>query len=254
MPHPHQITTPYCALKARSILAWGNAPGSRPSTNCGLKARARRAHRHHLALPASSAIDATLIPHIPLIELHSILRKHRPHLCLEIAPLVMHGLRIDIPHQCRSIAQPHGKCRVSTLPSDLRELRRLGLDPFRRRNLQPLHQLRHGLRSRDEQRNMDVIAHATHPHTNVLGPDRRRQNRMHLAADRIRQQRPSALRAENQMHQNVRERLRHAPNYSADRQSAPVTTTTSWGDAPGYKTAGLQPALSPTSNPNLEDA
>jgi hypothetical protein len=46
------------------------------------------------------------------------------------------------------------------------------------------------------------------------------------------------------MHQYVRERLRHATNYSAGLQPAPVTATTSWGDAPGYKTAGLQPAIS----------
>jgi hypothetical protein len=44
------------------------------------------------------------------------------------------------------------------------------------------------------------------------------------------------------MHQHVGQRLRHAPNYSASLQPAPVTATTSWGDAPGYKTASLQPA------------
>src|SRR5260370_35110269 len=102
-------------LKARATLAWGNAPGPRPSASRGLKARAKR-----------------LIPDKPLIELHPILRKHHAHLGLEIPPLMVRGLRIDVPHQSRPIAQADRKNRIATLPADLRKLQALRLNQLRR--------------------------------------------------------------------------------------------------------------------------
>jgi hypothetical protein len=41
--NPHE---PLSVLKARATLAWGNAPGARPTTNCGLKARAKYPTHH----------------------------------------------------------------------------------------------------------------------------------------------------------------------------------------------------------------
>ena len=235
----------HCALKARAIVAWGNAPGCGGGDRCGLKARAKTTPRHKRP-PLPSTRSAPSIPHKPLVERNAILREHRPHLRLEIPPLMMRRLRINIPHQCRPIAQPHRKRRIPALPSELRELRPLGLDPLRRRNLQSLHQLRHRLRPRDIQRDMDVITHSTYPHANILRPNHRRQICVHLAADRVAQKRFAPLRAEDQMHQHVRERLRHDCKFSAGLQPAPVIATTSWGYAPGYKTAGLQPATAQT--------
>src|SRR6266852_2513340 len=108
-------------LKSRIILAWGKAPGTQPVTSRGLKARAK-----------------CLIPHKPLIELHPIFRKHHAHLGLEISPLVVRGLRIDVLNQCRPITQADRKNRIAPLPAELRELRALRLDPLGRRNLQSL--------------------------------------------------------------------------------------------------------------------
>lgn len=233
-------------LKARATVAWGEAPGCRHAATRGLKACAKCPHRREFQ-SARPTFDATSIPNKPLIERHAILRKHRSHLALKIAPPMVFRLPIDIPHQRCPIAQPHRKRRIPALPRELRKLRPFRLNPLRRRNLQPLDHLRHGLRPRDKQRNMDVITHPTHPHANILGPNRRRQNRMHLASNSVAQKRPSPLRAEDQMHQYVRDRLRHATDYSADPQSAPVTATTSWGCAPGHPNAGLQPAMVQTS-------
>src|SRR2546425_12812936 len=89
-------------LKARATLAWGNAPGHRRLTIFGLKARAKY-----------------LIPNKPLVELHPIFRKHHAHLGLEISPLMVRGLRIDVPHQCRPITQADRKNRIAALPAKL---------------------------------------------------------------------------------------------------------------------------------------
>jgi hypothetical protein len=50
------------------------------------------------------------------------------------------------------------------------------------------------------------------------------------------------LRAENQVHQHVRERLRHGSEYSAGLQPASVIVISSWDCAPGYTNADFQPA------------
>jgi hypothetical protein len=219
-------------LKARATLAWGNAPDIRPATTRGLKARAK-----------------TLIPHKLLIESHAILCKHRPHLALKITLPMMLRLPVDISHQRRAIAQPNRKRRISALPTELRKLSPLGLDPLRGRHLHPLNQFRHRLRPREEQRNMNVIVHASHTYAYILGTaEARSQVRMHLASDFIGQQRPSLLHAKDQMHQYVGKRLRRGNNSNADPQPAPVTGTTTWGCAPGYENAGRRPA-----NPSTQD-
>ena len=220
----------HCGPTARATLAWGNAPGVRIATPSGLKARAKTPP-HHESPFAPLTLRPPLIPHKPLIERDPILREHRPHLRLIIPSPMMLTLRIDIPDQRRPITQPHRERRIPALPSEPRELRPPGLDPLRRRNLQPLHQLRHRLRSRDIQRNMDVIAHPAHPHANILSPNRRRQNRMHLASNCVRQHWPAPLRTEDQMHQHVRERLRHANDYSAGLQPARTQSHFSQGRA-----------------------
>ena len=243
-------TTPHIrGLKARATLAWGNAPGTAAPQTCGLKARAKRTPRHESA--------ARLIPHELLIEFHPILLKHRPHLRLEVAPLVMRGLRIDIPHQRRSITRPNGERRIASLPAKSRKLRPFRLDPLRRRNLHPLHDFRHRLGACKQQPNVNVVGNSANPNADVLRMiENRSQIRMHLASDRITQKRPPLLRAEDQMHQHIRERLRHAHEYSArpsyveaNNSSAtndPAPTARpiqAWGNAPGTaepQTCGLK--------------
>src|SRR5271167_1610858 len=119
--------------KARATLAWGSAPGHNRPALSGLKARAE-----------------CLIPHKPLVELHPIFRKHHAHLGLEIPPLMVCSLRINVPDQCQPIAQADRKNRITTLPAELRKLRALRLDPLGRRDLQSLDNSRNRFRPRKE--------------------------------------------------------------------------------------------------------
>ena len=213
-PVPRPSTTR--GLQARSTLAWGNAPGSHPPTTRGLKARAKR-----------------LIPHKPLIKCHTILHIHRPHLPLEIPPLMMLGLPIDIPHQRGPIAQAHRERRIPALPTEPRKLRPLGLNPFRRRHLQPLHHTRHRLRPRQKHRHMHMVGHTARAHANVLRTiQNRRQIRMHLRAYAVVQQWPSILRTKHNVHQHIRERLRHRPHHRSDPQPSPSLKLRTWGAPP----------------------
>ena len=226
-------------LKARAILAWGkpvspagvlcplgwNAPGHNRRTICGLKARAKR-----------------LIPHKPLIELHPIFRKHHAHLGLEISPLMVRGLRIDVSDQCQPIDQADRKNRIATLPAKLRKLRAFRLDPLGRRNLQSLDHSRNRFRSRKEERDVDVIGNTANTNADIFRSiENRGQVRMHLGPDCITQKWTSVLGTKNQMHKNVRKGLGHVGEYNASFQPASVMSNLTWGFAPGYKISGLQP-------------
>jgi len=207
---PGAITPHIRGLKARAILAWAEGPGAITPHIRGLKARAK--------CPGPTT---RLIPHELLIESDVILGKHRPHLRLEVAPLVMRGLRIDIPHQRHSIAQPNGERRIASLPAKPRKLRALGLDPLRRRNLQTLHDFRHRFVPCNKQRNVNVVGNSPNPNADVIRMiEGRSQDRMHLASNAIVQPRPALPGTEDKMHQHVRERLRHAHEYSAGLQPA----------------------------------
>jgi hypothetical protein len=211
--------------KARATLAWGKAPGPSGPIICGLKARAK-----------------CLIPHKPLIELHAVLRIHRTHLGLEISPLMVRGLRIDIPDQCQPIDQADRKNRIATLPTELRELRALCLDPLGRRDLQSLDHSRNRFRSRKEERDMDVIGNTANTNADIFRSiEYRSQVRMHLGPDCIVQKWTSVLGTKHQMHKNVRKGLGHGGEYNASFQTANVTSTLTWGFAPRYKISGLQP-------------
>src|SRR6266550_5797775 len=180
--HRSERTEPIpSGLKARAILAWGkpgspagvlcplgwNAPGHNCRTICGLKARAKR-----------------LIPHKPLIELHPIFRKHHAHLGLEISPLMVRGLRIDVSDQCQPIDQADRKNRIATLPAKLRKLRAFRLDPLGRRNLQSLDHSRNRFRSRKEECDVDVIGNTANTNADIFRSiENRSQVRMHLGPD-----------------------------------------------------------------------
>ena len=215
---PHQLRTPPLAWRltdggptARATLAWGNAPGNRTRKRCGLKAHAKR-----------------LIPHKPLIKTHPILGEHRPHLRLKIPLPMVLRLPIDIPHQRRPIAQPNRKRRIPTLPTKPRKLRTLRLDPLRRRNLQPLNNPSNRLSPPQKYRHMHMIGNPTDPHTNILRTvQNRRQISVHLHPYRITKQRATPLRAEHNMHQHLRDRLRHGGEFSvglSSRNRQPLPT------------------------------
>ncbi len=211
--------------KARVTIAWGIAPGPSGPTIRGPKARAKR-----------------LIPHKPLVELHSIFRKHHAHLCLKITPLVMRTLRIYVPNQSKSVAQANGERRIASLPAELRKLRALYLDPLGRRHLQSLDHSRYRFRSRKEERDVDVIGNTANTNADIFRSiENRGQVGMHLGPDCITQKWTSVLGTKDQMHKNVRKGLGHGEKYNASLQPANATWTLTWGFAPGYDISGLQP-------------
>jgi hypothetical protein len=215
-----------CGPKARATLAWGNAPGHGHLTNCGQKARAKR-----------------LIPNKLFVEGNAILRKHRPHLFLKVTPHVMGSLRIDISHQCEAVSQPDGERRIATLPAELRKLRTLRLNPLGRRDLQSLDNSRNRFRPRKEKCDVNMIGNTPNTNADVFRSiENRGQVGMHLGLDCIIQKWTSVLGTKHQMHKNVRKGLGHDGEYNASFQPANLTSTLTWGLAPGYKISGLQPA------------
>ena len=121
LPHQNEAPESSSVLKARATLAWGEAPGQHHVAIGGLKARANSPTRHKLA---SSTFREKSIPHEPLIELHPILHKHRPHLGLEIPPLMVRGLPTSIyrTNAARSLNPPENaaypRCQLNFANSD----------------------------------------------------------------------------------------------------------------------------------------
>ncbi len=219
-------------LKARATVAWGKAPGARPATNRGLKVRAKSS-----------------IPDKPLIEGNVVLRKHRPHLRLKISLFMMRTLCINVPNQREPIAQANGEDRVAPLPSKPGKLWPILLNPLRRRDLQPLNHSRDRFRSGKKHRDVHVIGNTANSNADIF---RTVQNggqiSMHLTLNSILQKRTPIFGTKHQMNENIREGLGHAGKYNASLQHANLASTTTWGCAPGYNNAGLQPAPQTTSD------
>ena len=88
-----------------------------------------------------------------------------------------------------------------------------------------------------------MIGNTSNTHTTTAGAiENVRQITMHLDSNLIIQKRTPIFRAEDQMHKNIREGLRHGSEYNAGLQPANIDFTMTWGVAPGYDSAGLQPA------------
>ena len=214
-------------LKARANLAWGEAPGHDQPMRCGLNVRAK-----------------LLVPDKLFVERNTVLREHRPHLGLKIALFVVRSLTIDISDQCRTVAQADRERRRPALPTELRKLRPLRLDPFRRRDLQSLNHLRDRFGSGKKQRDVNVIDNTANAHTIALRAiENRSKIGMHLGSNFVLQKWTPAFGTEDKMDKNVRERLRHDSKYSAGLQPANMAPTLTWGYAPGYDNAGLQSAV-----------
>ncbi len=225
----HQRPHIPCGPTVRATLAWGNAPGHLLCKYRGLKARAKR-----------------LIPNKPLIKAHPVFAKHRPHLRLKIPLLMMLRLPIDIPHQRRTIDQPHRKHRIPTLPTKPRKFGPLGLDPLRRRHLQPLHQTRHRLGPSQKQSHMHMVGNPAHPNANVFGAvQHRSQIGMRLRPNRLTEPWPASLRAKHNVHQHLRGRLAHAVECSAGLEPASYN----FRDPGALPQARLARAFSPQLRP-----
>lgn len=205
------------APTARSIPAWGDAPCVDARNIRGLKAR-----------PITPSI-----PHISFVAFHAIFLHERPHLPLEITPPVMRLLGIDVTDQRIHIRWPNGKRRIPFLPCEFRQTGRLGLEPFGGRGLQLSHQLRDRRRPRQANGEMNVVCDTAHAIAFASGiPRHRREVGMKIGAGSIVQRGRAALRAEDHMNQNKRERLRHGGNYRSGLQPSHRGGYDPWGVAP----------------------
>jgi hypothetical protein len=205
------------APTARPIPAWGKAPGTPSPHPRGLKAR---------------PIDFS-IPHVPIIPLYPILLQQGPELILKRMLPVVSFLRLDVPNQRLQIHQPNRKHTITPLPRELRQRWRLRLQPSGRRPLHLLHQLCHTRRSRQSNRQMNVICDAANAITFASGiPHQRRQIQIKLRTHELIQNSCAILRAEDHMNQNKRERLGHRADYRSGLQPSRLYLNNSWGFAP----------------------
>ena len=77
-------------------------------------------------------------------------------------PLMMFGLRLDIPHRSRSLRDSDRESSISLLPCKVPRLRKIFMNPLRRSRLQQLNSLRHGNCSRQGKQQVDMINRAAH--------------------------------------------------------------------------------------------
>jgi len=165
-----------------------------------------------------------LIPHELLIESNVVLGEHRAHLGLKVMPLMIRRLRLDVLHQRCSITQPNGEGGISLLPAKALELRPFANDPLRRRALHPLHQMLHRFVTRNKQRDVNVVVRSANAQADILRmAEHRSQLRVQLTTQAIFEPRLALLGAEDQMHQHISHRLRHAKKYTAAPPSAKAT-------------------------------
>ena len=88
------------------------------------------------------------IPNISLVVFHPVLLQKRQIFLLKTAGSMVFILMIDIGFQCPQIRRSYRECSVPPLPREMRQRRRLTLEPLRRRGLQLPNQIRDRQRTR----------------------------------------------------------------------------------------------------------
>ena len=241
-PIPAWGVAPWCTpplaqgLKAQHIPAWGEAPCWATSNVRGLKAR-----------PINPSI-----PQILLVAFHPILLQECPKLILKIPLPMMCLLSIDVLNQGLQIRRSNGKRAVSSLPCELRQCWRLRLQPLRRRSLQLRNHLRDICGARQSDRKMYMVGSTSHAITLASGiAQDRGEVGIQLRTHGLIQHRTSALRTEDHMHHDERERQWHRQDYRSGLQPSHVTPNTSWGFAPcWYSHAPSALRLCAATNPS----
>ena len=232
MIRPKSIVVDAKAPTARCIPAWGEAPCSSMPRTKGLKARhisprgsdefMDRAFSPHLplvtfhgALPHAGmerAFGASIdsIPQIPFIALHPILLEEGLKFILKRLLPVMPLLVIDVSQQRIQIPRPNGKCAIPLLPRELRQTRRLRLQPFGRGGFELFHQLRHVRCAGQANGKMNVILHAADPVALAFGvAGNGGKIGIERGTHRSIKSRYAIFCAEDHVDQNKCERLRH---------------------------------------------
>src|SRR5260370_20185958 len=211
------------APTAQPIPAWGNAPYAVAPDIQGLKAR-----------PISPSI-----PQIPFIEFNSIFVQKCAKFFLKRLLAVIELLRVDITAQRIQSRRPDGERAIASLPRELRQIGRLGLEPFGRGGFELFHQFRYVRRAGQTNGEMNVVRNTPYAIAFAFG----------VACDggkigvergthRSVKDRRAIFCAEDHMDQEKREGLWHREDYRSGFQPSFATDTGTWGFAPcWYKTA-----------------
>ncbi len=215
-------------LKARTIPAWGNAPGGRIIFRRGLKARTMR-------LP---------IPNVSFVALDSGTLEQPAKLVLKGLLRVVGLLGIDIGRQRKEVGRPDGEDAVTPLPCEVLEHRRLGLQPLRGAGFQLLKQLGDCNGSRETDCKMHVVANSAYAIAFAAGVTNDRcEIGMEICSNGVGQGRLAVFRAEDYMDQDETESLGHGEDYSAGLQPLIPWAARTWGAAPGWYRARLRRSL-----------
>ena len=207
------------APKARLIPAWGEAPGMATPNFQGLKAR-----------PISPSV-----PHIPLIKFDPVFLQKRAKFILKRQLPVMRLLRIDVTNQRIQIHRPNGERPIASLPSELRQSRRLRLEPFGRRRFQLFHQLRHAQRARKTNGKVNVVRNTPHAKAFAFSiTGNRGEVGMKRGTHRIIKNGSAIFGAKDHMDKEKRKRLGHRQNYKSGLQPSRMSGNGTWGYAPGW--------------------
>jgi hypothetical protein len=213
------------APTARSIPAWGAAPGTDTQKNRGLKARPIRLS----------------IPQIPFIEFHAVFFKKCTELILKRLLLVMHFLAIDVIDQRAQVGGPNRERSISSLPRKLGQVMRLSFKPFGRGRFKLFHQIRYVRRAGQSNSEVNVVRDATYARTFTFGvAGNGGKVRVECGTNRSIKNRGAVFCAEDHMDQNKCERLWHRVDYRSGFQPSCLTDNATWGFTPcWYKGAPL---------------
>ncbi len=205
------------APKAHLIPAWGEAPCTGANNAPGLRARPI-----HIS-----------IPQIPLIELHSIFLKKCAELILKRLLAVMHILTIDVIGQRTQVSRPNREGSVTSLPRELRQVGRLGFEPFGRGRFELLHYLRDVRRARQANREMNVVRNPSYAKAFTFGvAGNGSKIRIERGTNRIVEDGEAVFCAEDNMNENKRKRSRHRVDYRSGLQPSRSETNLPWGFTP----------------------
>jgi hypothetical protein len=153
----------------------------------------------------------------------------------------MRLLCVDVTGQGIQIRRTNGKRAIASLPRELRQGRRLGLQPFGRGRFEFFHQFRNIHRAGQTNSEVNVVRDTSNPITFAFG----------VAGDRSKigvergtygsiEDGHAVFCAEDYMDQNKRERLWHRENYRSGFQPSFIAGICTWGVAPGwYRAAPL---------------
>lgn len=173
-----------------------------------------------------SGLLRQLVPHVTFIEGDMVFVKECAHLLLEAPLTVMCFLRVDVAEQSPGVCGRDRERAVASLPREGGEFGTLGFQPSRRRSFRIADELGEVSIRMDSDGKMDVVGHAADTQAIPLClANHRGEVGMEVGPYGFAQERATIFCAENDVHQNERERLRHCGQYRSGLQPSGIPQT-----------------------------